>query len=290
MILSMTGFGKAQGNYKHTTYTAEVRSVNSKQLDLNLRLNSALRDQEMKLRKELASELIRGKIDIAVYAEGVSDDKVLSINQELFGRYAEMIKAAADKQGLDQSSLLANVLKLPEVMQQERKEKEQAEIDLAIGVMMEAVKKFQDFRATEGQQMANDFNDRINNIRSLMKQVEQYEGERIETVRLRMMDRFEELKDKVSLDESRLESELMYYVEKFDVTEEKVRLTAHLKYFEETMVAGGAAGRKLGFISQEMGREINTLGSKANHAEIQRIVVQMKDELEKIKEQVLNVL
>lgn len=286
----MTGFGKAQGNYKHTTYTAEVRSVNSKQLDLNLRLNSGLRDQEMKLRKDLASELIRGKVDVSVYAEGVSDEKVLSVNQDLFDKYAEMLKAAADKQGLDQSSLLANVLKLPEVMQSERKEKEQAEIDLAISVMMEAVKKFQDFRATEGQQMANDFNDRIDNIRSLMQQVEQFEGERIETVRQRMMDRFEELKDKVTLDESRLESELMYYVEKFDVTEEKVRLTAHLKYFEETMAAGGAVGRKLGFISQEMGREINTLGSKANHAEIQRIVVQMKDELEKIKEQVLNVL
>ncbi len=286
----MTGFGKAQGNYKHTTYTAEVRSVNSKQLDLNLRLNSALRDQEMELRKNLASELVRGKVDIAVYAEGVSDDKVLSINQELFDRYAEMIKAAAEKQGLDQSALLANVLKLPEVMQQERKEKEQAEIDLAVSVMMEAVKNFQDFRATEGQQMANDLNDRVSNIRELMTQVEQYEGERIETVRQRMIDRFEELKDKVTLDESRLESELMYYVEKFDVTEEKVRLTAHLKYFEETMAAGGASGRKLGFISQEMGREINTLGSKANHAEIQRIVVQMKDELEKIKEQVLNVL
>ena len=290
MILSMTGFGKAQGNYKHTTYTAEVRSVNSKQLDLNLRLNSALRDQEMELRKNLASELVRGKVDIAVYAEGVSDDKLLSINQELFDRYSEMIKAAADKQGLDQTALLANVLKLPEVMQQERKEKEQEEIDLAISVLMEAVKRFQEFRSTEGQQMANDFNDRIDNIRSLMKQVEQYEGERIETVRQRMMDRFEELKDKVTLDESRLESELMYYVEKFDVTEEKVRLTAHLKYFEETMNSDEAAGRKLGFISQEMGREINTLGSKANHAEIQRIVVQMKDELEKIKEQVLNVL
>jgi uncharacterized protein (TIGR00255 family) len=286
----MTGFGKAQGNYKHTTYTAEVRSVNSKQLDLNMRLNSALRDQEMELRKNLASELVRGKVDIAVYAEGVSDDKVLSINRELFDRYTEMIKAAADKQGLDQSALLANVLKLPEVMQQERKEKEQAEIDLAVSVMMEAVKNFQDFRATEGQQLANDLNDRVSNIRNLMAQVEQYEGERIETVRQRMMDRFEEIKDKVTLDESRLESELMYYVEKFDVTEEKVRLTAHLKYFEETMAAGGAAGRKLGFISQEMGREINTLGSKANHAEIQRIVVQMKDELEKIKEQVLNVL
>jgi uncharacterized protein (TIGR00255 family) len=286
----MTGFGKAQGNYKHTTYTAEVRSVNSKQLDLNLRLNSGLRDQEMKLRKDLASELVRGKVDVSVYAEGVSDEKVLSVNQDLFDKYAEMLKAAADKQGLDQSSLLANVLKLPEVMQSERKEKEQAEIDLAISVMMEAVKKFQDFRAAEGQQMANDFNDRIGNIRSLMKQVEQYEGERIETVRQRMTDRFEELKDKATLDESRLESELMYYVEKFDVTEEKVRLTAHLKYFEETMNSDEAAGRKLGFIAQEMGREINTLGSKANHAEIQRIVVQMKDELEKIKEQVLNVL
>lgn len=286
----MTGFGKAQGNYKHTTYKVEVRSVNSKQLDLVLRLNSALRDQEMDLRKRLASELIRGKVDIAVYAEGVSDDKMLSLNQSLFDHYTEMLKEAAEKQGLDSSSVLANVLKLPEVLQSERKEKPQEEIDLAIALLFEAVKNFQEFRAAEGEQLRIDLTERLNIIRSLMKQVEQFEGERIETVRQRMMERFEDLKDKVTLDESRLEHELVFYIEKYDVTEEKVRLTAHLKYFEETMNSDEAAGRKLGFISQEMGREINTLGSKANHAEIQKIVVQMKDELEKIKEQVLNVL
>jgi uncharacterized protein (TIGR00255 family) len=290
MILSMTGFGKAQGNYKHTTYTAEVRSVNSKQLDLVLRLNSAIRDQEMDLRKKLASELVRGKVDISLFAEGVHEDKMLSINQELFDRYAEMLKSAADKQGLDQTSLLANVLKLPEVMQSERKEKPQEEIDLAIDILFQAVKNFQEFRSAEGHQLKLDLADRLNNIASLMKKVEQYEGERIKTVRQRMVDRFNDLKETVTLDESRLEHELVYFIEKFDVTEEKVRLNAHLKYFEETMNSDEAAGRKLGFISQEMGREINTLGSKANHAEIQKIVVQMKDELEKIKEQVLNVL
>lgn len=286
----MTGFGKAQGNYKHTTYTAEVRSVNSKQLDLVLRLNSAIREQEMELRKQLASELVRGKVDISVYAEGVNDEKVLALNEELFERYSQMLKSAAQSQGFSDNDLMANVLKMPEVLQSERKEKEQEEIDLALSVLNDAVKKFQEFRAAEGKQLALDFEERIANLRNLMSQVEQFEGERIETVRQRMMDRFEELKDKATLDESRLESELMYYVEKFDVTEEKVRLTAHLKYFEETMAAGGSVGRKLGFISQEIGREINTLGSKANHAEIQKIVVQMKDELEKIKEQVLNVL
>jgi uncharacterized protein (TIGR00255 family) len=286
----MTGFGKAQGNYKHTTYTAEVRSVNSKQLDLNLRLNSALRDQEMELRKNLASELIRGKVDISVYAEGVSDDKMLSLNQSLFDHYTEMLKEAAEKQGLDQSSLLANVLKLPEVLQSERKEKPQEEVDLAIALLFEAVKNFQEFRSAEGNQLRIDLVERLNIIRGLMTEVEKYEGERIETVRQRMTERFIDLKDTVTLDESRLEHELVYYIEKYDVTEEKVRLTAHLKYFEETMNSDEAAGRKLGFISQEMGREINTLGSKANHAEIQKIVVQMKDELEKIKEQVLNVL
>ena len=215
---------------------------------------------------------------------------MLSINQELFGRYAEMLKSAADKQGLDQTSLLASVLKLPEVMQSERKEKPQEEIDLAIDILFQAVKNFQEFRSAEGHQLKLDLVDRLNNIASLMKQVEQYEGERIKTVRQRMVDRFNDLKDTVTLDESRLEHELVYFIEKFDVTEEKVRLNAHLKYFEETMNSDEAAGRKLGFISQEMGREINTLGSKANHAEIQKIVVQMKDELEKIKEQVLNVL
>jgi len=290
MILSMTGFGKAQGNFKHTSYTAEVRSVNSKQLDLNLRLNSALRDQEMELRKNLASELIRGKVDIAVYAEGVSDDKMFSLNQSLFDHYTEILKEAADKQGLDQSALLGNVLKLPEVLQSERKEKTQEEIDLAIALLFQAVKNFQEFRAAEGDQLRIDLTERLNIIRTLLTEVEKYEGERIVTVRQRMMDRFEELKEKVTMDEGRLEQELVYYIEKYDVTEEKVRLTAHLKYFEETMNSDEAAGRKLGFISQEMGREINTLGSKANHAEIQKIVVQMKDELEKIKEQVLNVL
>ena len=290
MILSMTGFGKSQGNYKHTTYKVEVRSVNSKQLDLVLRLNSAIRDQEMDLRKKLASELIRGKVDISVYAEGVHEDKTLSINQELFDRYAEMLKSAADKQGLNQASLLTNVLKLPEVMQSERTEKSQAEIDLVLDLLFEAVRNFQEFRSAEGNQLKLDLVDRLNNIGSLMKQVEQYEDERIQTVRQRMVDRFNDLKDTVTLDESRLEHELVYFIEKYDVTEEKVRLTAHLKYFEETMNSDEAAGRKLGFISQEMGREINTLGSKANHAEIQKIVVDMKDELEKIKEQVLNVL
>ena len=286
----MTGFGKAQGNYKHTTYKVEVRSVNSKQLDLVLRLNYAIRDQEMDLRKRLASELVRGKVDIAVYAEGVHEDKMLSVNEELFNRYAEMLKSAADKHGLDQTSLLTNVLKLPEVMQAERKEKSQEEIDLVISLLFEAVKNFQEFRSAEGTQLQLDLTDRLNTIRDLMTQVEKFEGERIETVRQRMLERFEDLKDKVTLDESRLEHELVYFIEKYDVTEEKVRLTAHLKYFEETMNSDEAAGRKLGFISQEMGREINTLGSKANHAEIQKIVVQMKDELEKIKEQVLNVL
>jgi len=290
MILSMTGFGKAQGNYKHTTYKVEVRSVNSKQLDLVLRLNSALRKQEMDLRKKLASELVRGKVDISVYAEGVSDEKMLSLNQELFDHYTEMLKEAAEKQGLDQSALLSEILKLPEVLQAERKEKPQEEIDLALDLLFEAVKNFQEFRSAEGKQLRLDLTDRLNTISDLMTKVEQYEGDRIETVRQRMMERFEDLKEKVTLDESRLEQELVYFIEKFDVTEEKVRLGAHLKYFAETMNSDEAAGRKLGFISQEMGREINTLGSKANHAEIQKIVVQMKDELEKIKEQILNVL
>lgn len=286
----MTGFGKAQGNYKHTTYTAEVRSVNSKQLDLNLRLNSSLRDQEMELRKDLASELIRGKVDIAVYAEGVSDDKMLSLNQPLFDHYTEMLKEAAEKHDLDEDGILANVLKLPEVLQSERKEKTQEEVDLAIKLLFEAVKNFQEFRAAEGNQLRLDLVERLNTIRGLMTEVEKYEGERIGTVRQRMLERFLDLKEKVNLDEGRLEQELMFYIEKFDVTEEKVRLTAHLTYFEDTMNSDEVAGRKLGFIAQEMGREINTLGSKANHAEIQKLVVQMKDELEKIKEQVLNVL
>lgn len=290
MILSMTGFGKAQGNYKHTTYNVEVRSVNSKQLDLNLRLPSALRDREMELRKKLSPELIRGKVDISIYAEGINDDKVLALNREMFDRYYELLNEISEEKELDRSSLLTNILKMPEVLKAEKQEKDEAEMDLAVRLVFEAVEKFQEFRSAEGEQLGIDLQDRIDNIRRLMKEVGPFEGDRIATVRQRMLERFNELKEQVTLDESRLEHELVFYIEKFDVTEENVRLTAHLKYFEETMGLNEAVGRKLGFISQEIGREINTLGSKANHAEIQKIVVQMKDELEKIKEQVLNIL
>jgi len=286
----MTGFGKAQGNYKQTTYIAEVRAVNSKQLDLNLRLNSALRDKELELRKQLAAELVRGKVDITVYAEGVSDEKILSLNTELFDRYAKMLKTAANQQDLNDTMILSEVLKISEVMRAERKEKPQEEIDVAIGLMFEAVKEFNEFRTAEGEQLAIDLQKRIDAIGRLLKEIEPFEEARIETVRKRLMERFNEMKEKVDLDEGRLENELLFYSEKFDVTEEKVRLIAHLRYFEETMATDQAAGRKLGFISQEIGREVNTLGSKANHSEIQKIVVQMKSELEKIKEQVLNIL
>lgn len=286
----MTGFGKAQGNYKHTTYKVEVRSVNSKQLDLSLRLNSAIHDQEMELRKRLAPQLVRGKVSVLVYTEGVKEEKVLTLNESLFNHYTQMLRSAATSQQLDTSQLLASVLKLPEVLQVQQSEKSQEEIDLVLDLIQQAVAKFQQYRKVEGEQLANDFNTRLNNVSELLTQIEQYEDERLEVVRERLNERIEEIKDAIPVDEGRLEHELVFYSEKFDITEEKVRLAAHVKYFRETMLAEDDAGRKLGFISQEMGREINTLGSKANHSEIQKIVVKMKDELEKIKEQVLNVL
>ena len=286
----MTGFGKAQGNYRHTAYNVEVRAVNSKQLDLNLRLPAFMRDSELGIRKKLASELIRGKVDVAVHREGTNRDKVLSLNQEVFDRYYELLNGITEEKELDRSALLSNILRMPEVLKPEKNEKEQEEADLVLELVMEAVEGFREFRATEGRELGIDLQHRIDNLRKLMVRVEPFETEREETVRQRLTDRLSELNQKVKPDEDRLEQELLYYIEKFDITEEKVRLTAHCKYFEETMDTDGAVGRKLGFISQEIGREINTLGSKANHSGIQKLVVQMKDELEKIKEQVLNVL
>lgn len=286
----MTGFGKASGQFRNGTCTVELRSVNSKQLDFNMRLASAFRDREADLRRELGNAIVRGKADLSMYVEGLEEGRVQQLNRELFDRYAKELGEAADINGLGRDSLLGEVLRLPDVMQPLRPEVNDEDWPVILGIANEALTAFQSFRRAEGEQMANDLRERVNRIHTLMDEVTPLEPERIATVRQRLEERLTELSGQFETDRGRVEQELVFFIEKYDVTEEKVRLAAHCRYFTETMDTDPHAGRKLSFIAQEMGREINTLGSKANHAGIQKLVVQMKDELEKVKEQVLNVL
>lgn len=286
----MTGFGKASGQFRNGTCTVELRSVNSKQLDLNMRLASAFRDREADLRRELGNIIVRGKADLSMYIEGLEEGRVQQLNRELFDRYVKELGAAAEANGLSTENLLGEVLRLPDVMQPLRPEVSDDDWPVILGIANEAMDAFLAFRKSEGEQLANDLRSRVNHIHALMEQVVPLEPERIATVRQRLEERLAELAQQFEMDRGRVEQELVFFIEKYDVTEEKVRLAAHCRYFIETMETDPNAGRKLSFIAQEMGREINTLGSKANHAGIQKLVVHMKDELEKVKEQVLNVL
>jgi uncharacterized protein (TIGR00255 family) len=286
----MTGFGKATGNYRNHSCTVELRSVNSKQLDLNMRMPSAFRERETELRRTMTNAVVRGKMDLSINIEGVEEGRMQQLNRVLFDHYYNEFSSVANEKGLSQDRLLHDILRMPDVLQPLKLEVAENDWPTIAAIVENAVTAFCAFRAQEGQQLANELRARVDNIHSLMEQVTPYESERIVTVRQRLQERLDDIASQHNLDPGRLEHELVFYIEKFDVTEEKVRLSAHCKYFIETMETDPQAGRKLGFIAQEMGREINTLGSKANHAAIQKLVVHMKDELEKVKEQVLNVL
>lgn len=290
MLQSMTGFGKATGHYGNNTCTVEVRSVNSKQLDLNMRMPSAFREKEPDVRRMVSEGAVRGKVDLSINIEGVEEGRMQQLNRVLFDHYfSELSKVAAEK-NLNTDALLSDILRLPDVMQPLRLEMNESDWPAVRQIVEDAIVAFQRFREAEGATLAQELRARVEGIRALMEQVTPYEPERIATVKQRLDERLKELSGQMDLEPGRIEHELVFFIEKYDVTEEKVRLAAHCKYFVETMETDPQAGRKLGFIAQEMGREINTLGSKANHAEIQKLVVQMKDELEKVKEQVLNVL
>ena len=290
MILSMTGYGKAEATINNKKFTVELRSVNSKQFDLNVRMPSIYKEKEIPLRNKLSKALGRGKIDLSIYFDSNGEDLNHSINAAAVKSYYTQVNEIAGELDLPKDDLLATVLRMPDSMKPERKELDENEWNGVIGLVEEAMGKFIDFRKQEGKSLEDDFRDRVNNIESLATKVEPYEVERTQTVRDKIEGHFEEYKDRESLDKNRMEQEMIYYLEKLDITEERVRLSNHLNYFRETLDNGNAQGKKLGFIAQEIGREINTMGSKANHAEIQKLVVQMKDELEKIKEQVLNAL
>lgn len=291
MIKSMTGYGRAEGTTEDRKITVEVRSLNGKSLDLSLRTPSIYRMAESAMRSMCTSRIVRGKADMTVQYETTGDAAVASINRDAFRAYYKELVALGREVGYDMDTepLIASILRMPEVVAVgEKITIQDEELELLLEVASLALDSFDEFRAQEGAVLMADLLGRVDQIEALLKDVEPLEGERIETVRARLSENLE--KAKVAIDNNRFEAEIIYFLEKFDVTEEKVRLKQHLDYFREVASGDVDAGRKLGFIAQEMGREINTLGSKANHHEIQRIVVCMKDELEKIKEQLLNIL
>ena len=285
MIQSMTGFGKSVIQLPTKKINIEIKSLNSKSLDLNARMPSMYREKELSIRKQIANSLTRGKIDFSLFVEMTGEGTSTQINKTIVNQYIKQLKDEVDG---DETELLKMAVRLPDAITTERDEINEDEWETIQAEIDSALKQLVDYRLHEGKSLETDFKDRIKNIDVLLEKVIKIDPERIEAVRDRLRKGVEELKEKV--DENRFEQELVFYIEKFDITEEKVRLHNHLDYFIKTLNSDDSNGKKLGFISQEIGREINTIGSKSNYAPMQKLVVQMKDELEKIKEQLLNVL
>ncbi len=286
MIQSMTGFGKAFMQLSNKKITVEIKSLNSKGLDLNVRTPSVYREMELQIRNTIAQRLERGKIDFSLYIEVTGEETSAKINVPIVKGYINQMKQVIAN--ADETELMKMAVRMPDSLKTEREELDKTEWLQIEKVINEALDNIVNFRNDEGVSLEKEFELRISNIENLMTEAVSYDSERVETVKTRLRSALEELK--ATVDENRFEQELIFYLEKYDITEERVRLGNHLNYFLETMKKEDALGRKLGFITQEIGREINTMGSKSNHTEMQKLVVQMKDELEKIKEQVLNVL
>ena len=286
MIQSMTGFGKATLQLPTKKITVEVKSLNSKGLDLNVRMPSLYREMELGLRNQIALKLERGKVDFSIFIESTAEQTSTKVNVPIVKAYINQLREVyADA---DETELMKMAVRMPDTMKIERDEIDENDWIQIQTVIEEALQNILNFRRDEGMSLEKEFQLRIGNIRQYMTEALALDPERVKAIKDRLQTAISELK--VNVDENRFEQELIYYLEKLDITEEKVRLTNHLDYFLETINGTEANGRKLGFITQEMGREINTMGSKSNHAQMQKLVVQMKDELEKIKEQVLNVL
>lgn len=292
MILSMTGYGKAVVAYKEKKINVEVKSLNSKSLDLSARIAPLYREKEMEIRRLLAQKLERGKVDFSLWVEKESTVDATPINAALVENYYKQIKAISASTGIPEpEDWFTTLLRLPDVTAKTEVEVlDDEEWEVAQQAINEAIEKLIEFRKQEGAALQKKFTEKIDNIANLLKSIEPFEKSRVPKIREKIIDGLK-LIPEVDYDKNRLEQELIYYIEKLDINEEKQRLTNHLKYFHETMKESGhGVGKKLGFIAQEMGREINTTGSKSNQAEMQNIVVKMKDELEQIKEQVLNAL
>ena len=285
MIYSMTGYGKSVLQLPTKKITIELKSLNSKNLDLNARMPSIYREKELAIRKILADKLVRGKIDFSIYVEATAEDTSSQINTPAVKQYIEQLRQVVDGDDMD---LLKMAVRFPDALNTVREEIDETEWKAIQSEINNAIDELNSYRLNEGKVLEQDFNNRIVTIDEILEKVIAMDPERVEGVRERLLKGVEELREKY--DENRFEQELVYYIEKFDITEEKVRLKNHLNYFTESINSEDSNGKKLGFISQEIGREINTIGSKSNYAPMQQLVVQMKDELEKIKEQLLNVL
>lgn len=285
MIHSMTGYGKFQGQIEHKKISIEIKALNGKNLDLMIRHPQVYKEIELDMRKMLSAELNRGKVEVFIHVENNSGQSATNINKALVQSYMEQL---ADIVSTDEQSALQIAMRLPDVMQSSREEIDEAEKNFVLAGLEKAAKHLNEFRGQEGAALAEDFIFRIEAISSSLEEVEKIDVVRKEEIRSRLEKSVAEIKE--SVDENRFEQELIYYLEKYDITEEKVRLRNHLSYFMETLNNKQSSGKKLGFIAQEIGREINTIGSKSYHAALQKVVVIMKDDLEKIKEQLLNVL
>jgi uncharacterized protein (TIGR00255 family) len=291
MIKSMTGFGKAEFEVNNKKITLELKALNSKQIDINARIPSVYREKEIEIRKELAEKLMRGKVDLTIYVENHGEDSNSKINEPILKGYFRQLKEINEELGLptDQVSMQA-ILRLPDVVKTEYETLDEEEWQVILEHLRKALDDLEEFRIAEGKALETDITANTKSIKKLLQQISPFEEQRMETVKNRLTENLGKLNLNGNVDENRFEQELVYYLDKMDMNEEKVRLENHCTYFLETLVLPESGGKKLAFISQEMGREINTLGSKAYDSNIQRLVVQMKDHLERIKEQLLNVL
>ena len=285
MIVSMTGFGKSETQSQYKKITVELRTLNSKNIDLNFRTPHCYRELEPLLRNQINSQLTRGKIDVSIFVDNSGTESATILNKEIIQAYLQQLKEIHLG---DTTELLKMAVRLPDALKTEKEALSEAEIETFLALFSSTLDKVNQHRKDEGKALALDFNKRLTNLAQLLEDAIEIDPERKTKVTEKLNNALEQLA--IDVDQNRLEQELIYYLEKYDITEEKVRLANHIEYFKEIMAQDQANGKKLGFIAQEMGREINTIGSKANHAGLQKIVVQMKDELEKIKEQLLNVL
>ncbi len=291
MIRSMTGFGKTEFELGNKKYTLEIKSLNSKQLDINTRIPALYRQKDIEIRRLMSEMLTRGKVDFALYLDNLGSESTSKINTAIIKDYYRQLKKVHQELGLEvNETIMHSIMRLPDTVKMTYEELDESEWLVVRENLIKTLDELNRFRDQEGLALQADIEGSIKNILDLLVQAEPFENQRMENVKAKIMDSLNDLQLNGSIDKNRFEQELIYYMEKLDINEEKVRLTNHCSYFTETMAEEEPSGRKLGFIAQEIGREINTLGSKANESNLQRIVVQMKDSLEKIKEQVLNVL
>ena len=288
MIQSMTGYGKSVLQLPTKKVTIEIKSLNSKNLDLNVRIPSYYKEKELDVRKKLANALVRGKIDFSIFVEMTADETSTKVNHSVVKQYMQQLRNVVQTGASDDIELLKMAIRMPDALNTEREELDENEWNLINKNIDVAIKEIVQYRIDEATSLEIDFRERITNIKKYLEEVYSFDADRIENVKARLQKAIDDLK--VETDQNRFEQELIYYLEKLDINEEKVRLANHLEYFLQTLETEDSNGKKLGFIVQEMGREINTTGSKANFAPMQKAVIQMKNELEQIKEQILNVL